>query len=89
MEEHVEVHDAVCEAILFKNEENGYTVAIFSDTSSNSSFTATGIMPLLECGDRISLYGKWTVHSTYGRQFQVAKFFFFVMHTEEEIVKYL
>ena len=89
MEEHVEVHDAVCEAILFKNEENGYTVAIFSDTSSNTSFTATGIMPFLECGDRISLYGKWTVHNTYGRQFQVSKFLHIVMHSEEEIVTYL
>ena len=97
---------AVCESIIFRNEENGYTVASFSrldpdaeetggDTAAASvkkpsvTFTGVGSMPFLEVGDFLLLTGKWTTHSSYGRQLQVQSCTQVTLHTPQTILKYL
>jgi exodeoxyribonuclease V alpha subunit len=96
--------EAFCENIIFRNEENGYTVALFSkkqpgsgDTGAAGSpgtrtpleFTAVGSMPFLEAGDYASLAGKWVVHGTYGQQLQVENYAQITPHTSEDILEYL
>lgn len=94
---------AICESIIFRNEENGYTVASFSRADTNSedegsgpavekpaeTFTGVGSMPFLEAGDFLLLNGKWTTHSSYGRQLQVISAIQVALHTPQTILKYL
>ena len=87
--------EALCENIIFRNEENGYTVALFTRKNqsagdkSNASFTAVGNMPFLEAGDYAGLSGKWVVHSSYGQQLQVENYAQITPHTAEDIYEYL
>ena len=87
--------EALCENIIFRNEENGYTVALFSRKNQsagdkpNPSFTAVGNMPFLEAGDYAGLSGKWVVHSSYGQQLQVENYAQITPHTAEDIYEYL
>ena len=87
--------EALCENVVFRNEENGYTVALFSRRNisgtdkANDSFTAVGNMPFLESGDYAVLSGKWVVHSSYGQQLQVEHYAQITPHTSEDIYDYL
>lgn len=59
--------EGVVENIVYRNEENGYTVLEISD--GDDSITAVGIMPPVGAGDRAALTGVFTEHKSYGRQF--------------------
>lgn len=54
--------------IIFTNNENGYTVCTITDKDSEQ-ITVYGTMPMLNCGETLTAYGKWTHHATFGRQF--------------------
>lgn len=66
-EEALERLDGVVESIVYRNEENGYTVAELA--SGDDYITAVGMMPQLSAGDRVTLTGSYTEHRSYGRQF--------------------
>ena len=53
--------------IIFRNEENGFTVLELVDESGDE-ITAVGSLPLANVGERIEVSGTWTEHPTYGRQ---------------------
>lgn len=65
--------EAVVNGIIFKNDDNGYTVAAFTDTDGGE-FSAVGCMPLLNQGERVLLKGAWKEHPRYGPQFEVATY---------------
>ena len=46
------------EYVIYSNEENGYTVADFG-TDGDDLITITGIMPYINEGDSLILYGEW------------------------------
>ncbi len=54
-------------SIIFRNEENGYTVLELVDATGDE-ITAVGALPLASVGERIEITGTWTEHPTYGRQ---------------------
>lgn len=54
-------------SIIFRNEENGFTVLELVDAAGNE-ITAVGPLPLANVGERIEVSGTWTEHPTYGRQ---------------------
>ncbi|WP_195940709.1 SF1B family DNA helicase RecD2 [Romboutsia sp. 1001713B170131_170501_G6] len=58
--------------IVFKNEDNGYTIAHLAN--SENEVVIVGCMPTLSVGESIEVEGKWTNHKTYGTQFEVNKF---------------
>lgn len=58
--------------IVFKNEENGYTIA--SLANENDEITIVGCMPTLSVGESIEIEGKWVNHKIYGSQFEVKSF---------------
>ncbi|MCC3865970.1 ATP-dependent RecD-like DNA helicase [Terrisporobacter petrolearius] len=58
--------------IVFKNEENGYTIA--SLANENDEITIVGCMPTLSVGESIEIEGKWVNHKIYGSQFEVQSF---------------
>ena len=57
------------ENIVYRNEENGYTVLEISD--GDDYITAVGSMPQVSAGDSVTLMGFFTNHRSYGRQFSV------------------
>ena len=59
--------EGVVENIVYRNEENGYTVLEIAD--GDDYITAVGIMPLAGAGDTVVLTGSYTEHRSYGRQF--------------------
>lgn len=56
------------EDIIYRNEENGYTVIELY--GEEESITAVGVMPLVNIGEEVVLIGFFKNHSNYGRQFQ-------------------
>ena len=60
------------ETIIYRNDENGYTVLELS--GEESMITATGIMPMISAGESVKLIGAFKNHPTYGEQFAVTAF---------------
>ena len=75
------------ESIIYRNEENGYTVMELS--ANDSLITATGIMPLLSVGESVRLYGTVKNHPSYGEQFAVSTFERTMPESLDGILKYL
>lgn len=90
---------AICETILFRNEENGYTVALLRKNLEASSsdkiapteqvFTGVGEMPFLDVGDHVLLKGAWNTHPSYGKQYEVTSCIPVLPHDRASVVKYL
>ncbi|MGN1051234.1 MAG: ATP-dependent RecD-like DNA helicase [Acutalibacteraceae bacterium] len=79
--------ECIVEDIIYRNEENGYTVI---DIDSNSDIsTAVGIMPDVKVGVSLKLYGEIKNHPTYGIQFSVSAFSESMPKTVAGILKYL
>ena len=60
------------EHIVFRNEENGYTV--LNLVSDSVETTCVGIFSAISEGESIEAKGVWSVHPTYGEQFKVSSF---------------
>ena len=73
--------------IVFKNEENGYTIA--SLANENDEITIVGCMPTLSVGESIEIEGKWVNHKIYGSQFEVQSFMPVTPSSLEGIYVYL
>ncbi len=56
-------------AILFRNEENGYTVLRLT-CGEKGEITAVGCMPGVAPGESLELEGSWSRHAAYGEQFK-------------------
>ncbi len=79
------------EHIVYRNEENGYTVCeIATERDGNEVLvTAVGILPYLSVGEGIRARGSWEVHPTHGRQFKVDLFEKQFPESENALLKYL
>ena len=56
--------------IVFRNEDNGYTV--FQLVNENGEVTCVGTFPYISEGELLKVTGEYTVHNVYGTQLQVA-----------------
>ena len=56
-------------ALLFRNEENGYTV-LRMDCQGKGEITVVGCMPGVAPGESLELEGVWGRHPAYGEQFK-------------------
>ena len=79
--------EAVVEGIVYRNEENGYTVAEVS--ANREMHTAVGIVPQLMEGTKVIMEGEWTSHPVYGSQFKISKLSVQLPDTLEGVVRYL
>ena len=57
------------EAVIFKNEENGYTVLKLRD-GNGEIVTVVGCFPFAAPGEAMIVSGEWMNHSVHGRQFK-------------------
>ncbi len=76
------------EHVIYSNEENGYTVADFG-TDDDDLITITGIMPYVNEGDSLILYGEWKHNQKYGRQFAVSEYERYMPANASAILRYL
>ena len=62
--------------IIYRNEENGYTVfeLISTEKRGDDAVTCTGSFPIINEGEVLGLEGSFSVHPSYGEQFRVTAF---------------
>src|SRR5579875_205033 len=82
------------ENIVFRNEENHYTVARFRPNDSGRLFrddlmTIVGIMPGIQIGELLSVEGTWENDPRYGTQLHVTSFTQRLPDSREGIIRYL
>lgn len=60
----------VVDNIIFRSDDSGYTVCDI-EADDGDFLTAVGVMPHIAEGEAVKLYGQWTTHASFGRQFRV------------------
>ncbi len=75
------------ESIIFKNDDNGYTVCVLS--GEKEDVTLVGYMPGISEGDSVCVSGSWTNHMVYGEQFKVDMYERQTPADEKSILRYL
>lgn len=82
------------ENIVFRNEDNHYTVARFRPNDSGRLFrddltTIVGMLPGVHVGELLSVEGEWEKDPKYGRQLHVTSFVQRLPASAEGITRYL
>jgi exodeoxyribonuclease V alpha subunit len=82
------------ESIVFRNEDNHYTVARFRPNDSGRLFrddltTIVGTLPGVHVGELLSVEGEWEKDPKYGRQLHVTSFTQRLPASVEGITRYL
>lgn len=73
--------------IIFRNEENGYTVMVM--ICDTEELTCVGTLQYISEGELIEAEGTYTEHSTYGRQFKIHSYELKAPQDEVAIERYL
>ena len=68
----MEIVTGYVEHIVFRNEENGYTVLNLA--VEEDEVTCVGVFQFISEGESVELKGEYTVHPSYGPQFQVESY---------------
>ncbi|MBN1247400.1 MAG: ATP-dependent RecD-like DNA helicase [Anaerolineae bacterium] len=74
--------------LVYRNPDNGYSVVRIEERSGLLT-TAVGTLPEVSPGVDLVLWGHWTTHARYGKQFQIADHEIVAPRTEEGIEAYL
>src|SRR5437667_1623389 len=82
------------ESIVFRNEDNHYTVARFRPNDSGRLFrddltTIVGVLPGVHVGELLSIEGEWERDPKYGRQLHITIFTQRLPASKEGITRYL
>ncbi len=75
------------EHIIFRNEDNGYTVMDLS--VDGEEITCTGVLPYAGEGEKVELTGQYISHQSYGRQFKIEACEIKPPEDEESVERYL
>ena len=59
--------------IIFRNEDNGYTVMVLKGAEEEEELTCVGSFPVVTQGASVELEGNFTQHPVYGKQFQAVR----------------
>ncbi len=86
--------DGSVENIVFRNEENHYTVARFRPNDAGRLFrddlmTVVGILPGIHVGELLTVEGEWENDPRYGRQLHITTFTQRLPASREGIIRYL
>ena len=77
----------VC-GVVFQNYDNGYAVLRLA-LEDRQTVTVVGTIPLPSIGERLMVTGKWSTHSSYGRQFEAEFLERLMPQTSADILTYL
>ena len=68
MEEVKQELSGIVERVVFRNEENGWTVL---ELAAEEEFhKVVGVLPTVQAGEQLKLTGEWVEHAKFGRQFR-------------------
>lgn len=81
--------EGVIERVTFHAEDTGYTVARLNMEGARDLVTIVGGMGNPVAGESVRLFGRWTSHREFGRQFQVERYDTVRPATALAIEKYL
>ena len=88
MEQELEILQGAISAVVYQNYENGYAV-LRLNVGGGQSVTVVGTIPLPAVGERLMVTGRWSNHSSYGRQFEAEFLERMLPQTAMEILSYL
>ena len=88
MTEELEIIQGAISAVVYQNYENGYAVLRLS-VGGGQTVTVVSTIPLPAVGERLMVTGKWSTHSSYGRQFEAEFLERLMPQTAMEILSYL
>ena len=60
--------------VIFRNEDNGYTVMVLKGMEEEQELTCVGTFPAITQGAAIEASGNYTTHPVYGKQFQISSY---------------
>lgn len=78
----------VVENVVYRNENNDYTVFEIIDTEDRL-ITAVGIIPSVSEGENVALEGQWTYHKEFGKQFSFVSYEKSLPKEIDGIIQYL
>ncbi len=84
----LEILQGSISAVVFQNYDNGYAVLRLG-LDDGQTVTVVGTIPLPAVGERLMVTGKWSTHSSYGRQFEAEFLERLMPQTATQIVTYL
>lgn len=84
----MEILQGTISAVVFQNYENGYSVLRLS-VGGGQSVTVVGTIPLPVVGEQLMVTGRWSNHSSYGRQFEAEFLERLMPQSSMEILAYL
>ncbi len=67
-EQELEILQGAVAAVVYQNYDNGYSVLKLN--CAGKTVTVVGIIPLPVVGERLMVTGKWSNHSSFGKQFE-------------------
>ena len=88
MGERVTVEGSV-DAVIFQNEENGYTVLLLRVDGEDEPITVVGCIPCAAAGEGMTVTGVWMNHPVHGPQLSAESVERRLPQEEEDIVSYL
>ena len=87
-QQELEILQGSIEAVVFQNYDNGYAVLRLR-LEDKQTVTVVGTIPLPVVGERLMVTGKWSTHSSYGRQFEAEFLERLMPQSAPEIITYL
>lgn len=84
----MEILQGTVGAVVYQNYDNGYSVLRLG-CDNGQTVTVVGTIPLPTVGERLMVTGKWSNHSSYGRQFEAEFLERLMPQTAPEILRYL
>lgn len=64
----------IVEDIVFRNEDNGFSVVGIREEGTQLMVTCVGNFPFINQGERVRLEGEWTTHPDYGQQLKMVTY---------------
>ena len=84
----MEILQGTIGAVVYHNYENGYAV-LRLQCDNGQTVTVVGTIPMPSAGERLMVTGKWSTHSSYGKQFEAEFLERLMPETANQILSYL
>ena len=84
----MEILQGAVTAVVYQNYDNGYAVLRLA-CPDGQAVTVVGTIPLPAVGERLMVTGRWSNHSSYGRQFEAEFLERTLPQTASDILNYL
>ena len=88
IEQEMEILQGTISAVVYQNYENGYSVLRLA-VGGGQSVTVVGTIPLPAVGEQLMVTGRWSTHSSYGKQFEAEFLERMMPQSSSEILAYL